>query len=316
MRGGSHVGCLECGCILAIYASVQYPSWGRALCVCMHHEGLDTHTHPFTHQLAVENHHPAGARASATSSGSSSFLVASSLHLQQVSFSFVRHCLWPHSFLSPSSFLDFVVPILGHSQLAFSWLPPPHICSAPPPPPHTHTGMLSNGTAMFTYAGLFGTLAPYEARPWSNRIAWDASSCCNPNTNQGWALLRTLFGWAGEQRGNACLPSHIRMESRSSGTPKFTHAQPSPAQLYNTHTRPTPPFFCLAAEPTNLQVLYYFMYLGLMIVLLVYRAWKGTLTDAKKAMLADQESMLRHSECTCNAFGCWLGCRGVGIKIG
>lgn len=56
-------------------------------------------------------------------------------------------------------------------------------------------GMVINGTAFFTGAGLFGVLYPYELRPWSNLIVWDATSCCNPDTNQGWALLRALFGW-------------------------------------------------------------------------------------------------------------------------
>eukprot|EP00889_Picochlorum_renovo_P005182 jgi/Picre1/32212/NNA_007558.t1 len=56
-------------------------------------------------------------------------------------------------------------------------------------------GMVINGTAFFTGAGLFGVLYPYEWRPWSNLIVWDATSCCNPDTNQGWALLRALFGW-------------------------------------------------------------------------------------------------------------------------
>ena len=57
-------------------------------------------------------------------------------------------------------------------------------------------GMVINGTLFFSYAGLFGIMFPYEMRPWSNRIVWNAISCCNPNTNQGWALLRALFGWS------------------------------------------------------------------------------------------------------------------------
>lgn len=56
-------------------------------------------------------------------------------------------------------------------------------------------GMVINGTQFFSYAGLFGVMFPYELRPWSNLIVWDARSCCNPNTNEGWALLRALFGW-------------------------------------------------------------------------------------------------------------------------
>lgn len=56
-------------------------------------------------------------------------------------------------------------------------------------------GMVINGTQFFTYAGLFGIMFPYELRPWSNIMVWDARSCCNPNTNEGWALLRALFGW-------------------------------------------------------------------------------------------------------------------------
>lgn len=56
-------------------------------------------------------------------------------------------------------------------------------------------GMVINGTAFFTGAKLFGIVYPYEWRPWSNLIVWDATGCCNPNTNQGWALLRALFGW-------------------------------------------------------------------------------------------------------------------------
>lgn len=57
-------------------------------------------------------------------------------------------------------------------------------------------GMVINGTLFFSYAGLFGIMFPYELRPWSNRIVWNAIDCCNPNTNQGWALLRALFGWS------------------------------------------------------------------------------------------------------------------------
>ena len=57
-------------------------------------------------------------------------------------------------------------------------------------------GMVINGTLFFSYAGLFGIMFPYEMRPWSNRIVWNAIDCCNPNTNQGWALLRALFGWS------------------------------------------------------------------------------------------------------------------------
>ena len=59
-------------------------------------------------------------------------------------------------------------------------------------------GMVINGTGFFTYAGLFGVMFPYEWRPWSNLIVWDASGCCDPNTNEGWALLRALFGWQAE----------------------------------------------------------------------------------------------------------------------
>ncbi len=57
-------------------------------------------------------------------------------------------------------------------------------------------GMVINGTLFFSYAGLFGIMFPYEMRPWSNLIVWNAIDCCNPNTNQGWALLRALFGWS------------------------------------------------------------------------------------------------------------------------
>ncbi len=57
-------------------------------------------------------------------------------------------------------------------------------------------GMVINGTLFFSYAGLFGIMFPYEMRPWSNLIVWNAMDCCNPNTNQGWALLRALFGWS------------------------------------------------------------------------------------------------------------------------
>lgn len=59
-------------------------------------------------------------------------------------------------------------------------------------------GMVVNGTMYFQIAGLFGTMWPYEARPWSNEVLWDVSSCCNPNTNEGWALMRALFGWQAE----------------------------------------------------------------------------------------------------------------------
>jgi high-affinity iron transporter len=60
-------------------------------------------------------------------------------------------------------------------------------------------GMVINGTMFFQIAGLFGTMFPYEWRPWANRVLWDVTSCCDPNTNQGWAMMRALFGWQGQQ---------------------------------------------------------------------------------------------------------------------
>ena len=56
-------------------------------------------------------------------------------------------------------------------------------------------GMVVNGTAFFQNAGLFGAMWPYEYRPWANKIMWDTSGCCDPNTNEGWALMRALFGY-------------------------------------------------------------------------------------------------------------------------
>jgi hypothetical protein len=55
--------------------------------------------------------------------------------------------------------------------------------------------MVVNGTAYFQYAELFGTMWPYEWRPWANRVLWDTSGCCNPNTNEFWSLVRALFGY-------------------------------------------------------------------------------------------------------------------------
>ena len=57
------------------------------------------------------------------------------------------------------------------------------------------SGMVVNGTAFFQAAGLFGPMWPYEYRPWSNLILWDTTSCCDPNTNQFWALVRALIGY-------------------------------------------------------------------------------------------------------------------------
>lgn len=56
-------------------------------------------------------------------------------------------------------------------------------------------GLVVIGTTLFTYAYLFGPLWPAEIRPWCNQVLWDVSACCNPNTNYGWQLMRTLFGW-------------------------------------------------------------------------------------------------------------------------
>lgn len=56
-------------------------------------------------------------------------------------------------------------------------------------------GMVVNGTMFYQISGLFGTMWPYEKRPWSNKVLWDVSSCCDPNDNEGWALMRALFGW-------------------------------------------------------------------------------------------------------------------------
>ena len=105
-------------------------------------------------------------------------------------------------------------------------------------------GMVINGTGFFTYAGLFGVMYPYEWRPWSNRIVWDATSCCDPNTNEGWALLRALFGWQ--------------------------------------------------AEPTNLQCLYWGLYWVITVPLLIWKGYKGTLTDKHEAAVDDLKSFARH----------------------
>lgn len=56
-------------------------------------------------------------------------------------------------------------------------------------------GMTQNGTAAFQAAGWFGNTFPYERVPWSNRILWDTNSCCNPDTNNFWSLIRALFGY-------------------------------------------------------------------------------------------------------------------------
>lgn len=56
-------------------------------------------------------------------------------------------------------------------------------------------GMVVNGVGMFQYAYLFGTMFPYDMRPWSNVLVWDVSGCCNPNTNEFWAVVHALFGW-------------------------------------------------------------------------------------------------------------------------
>jgi high-affinity iron transporter len=106
-------------------------------------------------------------------------------------------------------------------------------------------GMVVNGTAFFQNAGLFGAMWPYELRPWANKIMWDTSGCCDPNTNEGWALMRALFGYQ--------------------------------------------------AIAMNIQLLYYCMYWALTLALLWYKWYHGTLTDAKAAQLADQESFNRHA---------------------
>jgi high-affinity iron transporter len=105
--------------------------------------------------------------------------------------------------------------------------------------------MVINGTSYLQNAGLFGALWPYEMRPWCNLIVWDATSCCDPNTNEFWSLLRSLFGWQ--------------------------------------------------AEPTNLQLLYYGLYWLLILILVIYKYFNGTLTDAKLAAKLDQESFARHA---------------------
>lgn len=105
-------------------------------------------------------------------------------------------------------------------------------------------GMVVNGTAFFQNAGLFGAMWPYEYRPWANKIMWDTSGCCDPNTNQGWALMRALFGYQ--------------------------------------------------AIAMNIQLLYYCMYWFLTLLLLWYKAYHGTLTDAKEAKLAEQASFARN----------------------
>jgi hypothetical protein len=59
-------------------------------------------------------------------------------------------------------------------------------------------GMVINGTGLYQQAGLFGIMYPYEWRPWSNRVLWDTSGCCNMYTNKFWELMRALFGYQGE----------------------------------------------------------------------------------------------------------------------
>lgn len=105
-------------------------------------------------------------------------------------------------------------------------------------------GMVVNGTMFFQEARLFGIMWPVEYRPWSNQIVWDCTACCNPNTNQGWALLRALFGWQ--------------------------------------------------AQATNLQLLYYCLYLALTLCLLAYKYYHGSITDREEATIADAKSFARH----------------------
>ena len=105
-------------------------------------------------------------------------------------------------------------------------------------------GMVVNGTAFFQNAGLFGAMWPYELRPWANLIMWDTSGCCNPDTNQFWAMMRALFGYQ--------------------------------------------------AIAMNIQLLYYCVFWALTLALLWYKYYNGTLTDAKVAALADNESFVRH----------------------
>jgi high-affinity iron transporter len=56
-------------------------------------------------------------------------------------------------------------------------------------------GMTVNGAFFFQLAGLFGTMWPYEWRPWSNLLLWDASACCSADNNAFFGLMRALFGW-------------------------------------------------------------------------------------------------------------------------
>lgn len=70
-------------------------------------------------------------------------------------------------------------------------------------------GMVVVGTANFQSAGLFGVMYPYEWRPWSNLVLWDTSSCCNPDTNQFWALIRAMFGYQCEFWIEFCSPLYF-----------------------------------------------------------------------------------------------------------
>jgi high-affinity iron transporter len=139
------------------------------------------------------------------------------------------------------SLLGFLVYYTGHSIRSLKWF---FIASAALLL-IISSGMVVNGTAFFQNAGLFGAMWPYEYRPWANKIMWDTSGCCNPNTNEGWALMRALFGYQ--------------------------------------------------AIAMNIQLLYYCMYWALTLALLWYKWYHGTLTDAREAKLADQESFNRHA---------------------
>lgn len=65
-------------------------------------------------------------------------------------------------------------------------------------------GLTVTGTGYFTSANLFGTLWPYEHRPWYLDIVWYSCNYGNDATNQGWALLKALFGYT-------CSPTNLQL---------------------------------------------------------------------------------------------------------
>eukprot|EP00887_Chlorella_sp_A99_P003315 scaffold26.g3315.t1 len=105
-------------------------------------------------------------------------------------------------------------------------------------------GLVVTGTGFFASAYLFGNLYPNEMRPWYLKVVWDTSACCDDTKNQGWAILKALFGYT--------------------------------------------------SQPTALQLMYYCLYWGVVAAVMIYRAWRGTLTDRHKAAIDDFESFVHH----------------------